>query len=351
MIAGLLSSFPKDYNPNPQQVKLLKNIDQAFTDGHKFVVCNAPTGSGKSFISKTIGNVADQCTEEFRDIVINYLAFKRAHGGSYTHEGECYDEKAFGCTALTITKALQDQYKDLFEDIEALKGKSNYMCAVDDTFNVEVAPCMLIHKLRDECWSKGVCPYYEQRNKALVSTFNTLNYNMFFSLPTHLKKRQYLICDEAAELEGQLVKEFSCNVNFEFLKKMEIHIRPIYTKGDNIIKWINVLVLELKEKMDWLQDAITGAKGKKYLLEKKSELIGLSNLHSKLSLIIDSWQDSEYIYDKDAKGITFMPLKVDKLSNHLFKYADKVILMSATIIDPSNFCKNLGIEEFKYVEA
>jgi Rad3-related DNA helicase len=174
---------------------------------------------------------------------------------------------------------------------------------------------------------------------------------MFFSLPTHLKKRQYLICDEAAELEGQLVKEFSCNVNFEFLKKMEIHIRPIYTKGDNIIKWINVLVLELKEKMDWLQDAITGAKGKKYLLEKKSELIGLSNLHSKLSLIIDSWQDSEYIYDKDAKGITFMPLKVDKLSNHLFKYADKVILMSATIIDPSNFCKNLGIEEFKYVEA
>ena len=42
---------------------------------------------------------------------------------------------------------------------------------------------------------------------------------------------------------------------------------------------------------------------------------------------------------------------VDKLSNHLFKYADKVILMSATIIDPNNFCKSLGISKFKYIEA
>ena len=46
-----------------------------------------------------------------------------------------------------------------------------------------------------------------------------------------------------------------------------------------------------------------------------------------------------------------MPLKVDKLANHLFKHADKVILMSATIIDPNNFCKSLGIKKFKYVEA
>ena len=45
-----------------------------------------------------------------------------------------------------------------------------------------------------------------------------------------------------------------------------------------------------------------------------------------------------------------MPLKVNKLSNHLFKYADKVILMSATIIDPESFCKSLGIDKFKYVE-
>ena len=37
MIGGLLKSFPDKYNPNPAQIKLLKNIDQAFTDGYKSV--------------------------------------------------------------------------------------------------------------------------------------------------------------------------------------------------------------------------------------------------------------------------------------------------------------------------
>ena len=72
MIGGLLKSFPDSYTPNPAQVKLLKNIDQAFTDGYKFVVCNAPTGSGKSFISKTVSNVSREATKEFRELVTNY---------------------------------------------------------------------------------------------------------------------------------------------------------------------------------------------------------------------------------------------------------------------------------------
>jgi len=123
VVGGLLDSFPDGYTPNSSQVKLLKNIDQAFKDGHKFIVCNAPTGSGKSFISKTIGNVADHSTKEFRDLINHYLAYRKTHGGGYAYEDDCNDEASFGCTALTITKALQDQYKEIFEDIEVLKGK------------------------------------------------------------------------------------------------------------------------------------------------------------------------------------------------------------------------------------
>jgi len=352
VLTGLINSFPEGYDPNPTQVKLLKNIDQAFTDGYKFVICNAPTGSGKSMVSKTVGNVAEQCTKEYRDIVTSYLAYKRTQGGNYAYEDECNEEQAFGCTALTITKTLQDQYKELFEDVEVLKGKSNYNCVIDENYSVEVAPCLHLPKLRDECWSKKCCPYYEQRNKALTSRFNTLNYNMFFALPEHLKKRQYLICDEASELEDQLVKEFSCYINFEFLYKNEVEVKPLL-KSTNEQKWINRLLLSLKERIDWLKDAISSNTKvqSKFTIQKKNELVSLNNLHSKLSLILETWYDSEYIYEKDNKGITFMPLKVDKLSNYLFKYADKVILMSATIIDPKNFCKSLGIDKFKYVEA
>ena len=292
MLGGLLKSFPDSYTPNPAQVKLLKNIDQAFTDGYKFVVCNAPTGSGKSFISKTVSNVSREATKEFRELVTNYLAYRRTHGGGYAYEDECNEEQSFGCTALTITKALQDQYKELFNDTKVLKGKSNYQCEVDDKFTVELAPCLHLPKMKEECWAKNKCPYYEDRNKALTSTFSTLNYNMFFSLPDHLKKRQFIICDEAAELEDQLVKEFSCTVNFESLAKLEVKIRPFYSRNSlQVVKWINELILDLNDRIEELKDITNSnlSHNKKFIIESKKNLITLRNLHSKLSLILETW--------------------------------------------------------------
>ena len=95
-------------------------------------------------------------------------------------------------------------------------------------------------------------------------------------------------------------------------------------------------------RIDELRDKINNTKSnnKKFLIETKKQIVGVRNLHSKLSLIIETWNDSEYLFETSKDGITFMPLKVNKLSNHLFKHADKVILMSATIIDPVNFCKS-----------
>ena len=354
MIGGLLKSFPKGYTPNSSQVKLLKNIDQAFNDGYKFVVCNAPTGSGKSFISKTLANASKEPTEDFKDLVTSYVAFKMDQSGMYTHEQECEAELPAGTFALTITKALQDQYKGLFEDTIILKGKSNYISTIDSNIDVELESLIIPKNILEDHRRSHKCLYHNDRRDALTSKFAALNYNMFFSLPNHVKKRQYLICDEAAELEDQLVKEFSCNINFEMLSKMDIVVRPFYSKNAaNVIKWINNLLLDLSDKVEELRDTLhnINTNNKKFLVETRRQLVGVRNLHSKLSLIIETWNESEYIFETSKEGITFMPLKVNKLSNHLFKYADKVVLMSATIIDPTNFCKSLGIDKFKYVEA
>jgi len=352
VISNLLNNFPDGYTPNRSQVKLLKNIDQAFEDGHKFVVCNAPTGSGKSFISKTVGNIAEDCDKDYRDLITSYLAFKHGQGGKFVHSEECEEQPAFGCTALTITKSLQDQYKELFNDVEILKGKSNYQCAVDSEFSVDVAPCVHLAGLKNECWSQNKCPYYEQRNKALTSQFNTLNYNMFFSLPDHVKKRQFLICDEASELEDQLVKEFTCKVEYRFLRNCDITIRP-FMASQSHEKWINNLLLEVSDAAGELKEMIANKQNSKpqVVIALKWKLIKLGNLQRKLELILETWSDSEYVHEKDNLGVTFTPLKVNKLSHRLFEFADKVILMSATIIDPKNFCTSLGIDKFKYIEA
>tara|TARA_R110002033_G_scaffold100148_1_gene148550 strand:+ start:8430 stop:10064 length:1635 start_codon:yes stop_codon:yes gene_type:complete len=353
VIGGLLNSFPGGYTPNSSQVKLLKNIDQAFEDGYKFAVCNAPTGSGKSFISKTLANASREPTQNFKDLITSYIAFKMDQTGSYIHEQECVDELSTGAFALTITKALQDQYKSLFKDTTILKGKSNYISTIDSNIDVELESLIMPKNILEDHRRSHKCPYHNDRRDALTNKFAALNYNMFFSLPNHVKKRQYLICDEAAELEDQLVKEFSCNINFEMLNRMDILVRPFYSKNDaNVIKWISNLLIDLSDKIDELRHIISSnTNNKKFLIETRKQLIGIRNLHSKLSLIIETWNESEYLFETNKDGITFMPLKVNKLSNHLFKYADKVILMSATIIDPESFCKSLGIDKFKYVEA
>ena len=212
-------------------------------------MCNAPTGSGKSFISKTLANASKETSQNFKDLITSYTAFKRDQTGAYIHEEECEEEASAGASALTITKALQDQYKDLFDDVTVLKGKSNYVSTIDSNIDVELESLIIPKNILEDHRRRHKCPYHNDRRDALTSKFAALNYNMFFSLPHHVKRRQYLICDEAAELEDQLVKEFSCNINFQMLSRMGIVVRPFYSKNNvNVIKWINNLLLDLNDK-------------------------------------------------------------------------------------------------------
>ena len=64
MLSNYLNKFPYKYSPSTQQIKLIKEIEHAFNRGYKYVICSAPTGSGKSFISKTLANVSNEPTNE-----------------------------------------------------------------------------------------------------------------------------------------------------------------------------------------------------------------------------------------------------------------------------------------------
>ena len=83
-----------------------------------------------------------------------------------------------------------------------------------------------------------------------------------------------------------------------------------------------------------------------------SKLSYLKNIHRTLVLIEDTWEKCEYVVQvENRNNIRLTPLKVDTLTNYIFKYADKVLLMSATIIDHKNLAKTLGIVDYKYVES
>ena len=348
---NLLSNFPETHDARPQQIDLLQQIDRAFASGKKFVICCAPTGSGKSFLSKTLANASKNPSASFVDLVESNAAFKQDQFGDYTHEDDCAKEPAFGALALTITKNLQDQYRELFEDAAVMKGKSNYLCNVDPRYNVDVAPCIYLTELKESCLHSNNCAYYNARNHALVSKFAAVNYSMFMSLPDHVKHREYIVCDEASELERELVSRFSRELHHKVLKKLGVNPAAIPVNNYSKFRsWLESFSETLASSIHDVQARLKRKKNETLLADRQRYAL-LRNLHISLQTTIDTWNDCEYIIERNEESITLKPLRVDNLAKCIFDHADRVLLMSATIIDPKNFAKALGVTDYAYIEV
>lgn len=344
----LILNFPDNYQPNDNQVKIINSIEKAIFNNQKFIICNAPTGSGKSFIAPTLAKYAGEPDSEWCSKVDDYSIFSE-DGIEFSKSVE-----PFGVYALTITKSLQDQYKETFDFANLLKGQSNYQCAYDEELTVDSAPCLYVKGLKRECWDCNRCPYYNDRNKMLKGSFATLNYSMYFSLPEHLKRRKILVLDEASELEEQLVGQFTCEIDIPFLMKTETSVTafPTDEKMVNIISWLNKISNAISTNVGTYMEYLKNKKNKdSEFYKKNTECNKLQRLQKSVDLLIQTYHDSQYIVERIDKSIKFTPLKVDKLSKYLFDNADHVVLLSATIIDPSSFARTLGITDYSYVEV
>lgn len=351
MFSRYIQHFPRDYNPSDKQIELIKGVEKVFNKGKKFAICCAPTGSGKSFLAKTLSGLSSGPTEKFIESIQSYSAYKQDFAGNYINEIDCISQPPFGTFTLTITKSLQDQYLNLFPDTNVLKGKTNYLCDVDPGFDVETAPCVLVPKIKDECWEKNRCPYYNARNISVLSKFAVLNYKMFLALPNHIKRKNFIICDEASELEDELIKRFSAEIIYDRLKIYGIECPTLITDSfDKTRTWISELIFNISEKTNQLINRVN-KKQRTLSQPEKIKLQYLKSLYSSLLAVDNLWRDCEYVVDKDSKRVVFTPLRVNKLTKYIFDYAENVVLMSATIIDHKNFAKNLGIEDYEYVEV
>jgi ATP-dependent DNA helicase DinG len=341
--------FPTGYKPTNKQAAVIDKIGNAL-DKHKFVICCAPTGSGKSMIARTIAELTDKPTDSFRSLITSYEAYKQDFTGRYVNSEECHDEPPFGAFALTITKSLQDQYSDLFNDSSLLKGKMNYVCDVDDNFMVDLAPCTFVPRMKEKCWSDNRCPYYSARNEALLSRFSVLNYKMFLALPGHVKRKNIIICDEASELEEELIRQFSAEINYDKLQSYKIDVKKLISDNKERARiWICQLIEKITDQIDKTTQMLS----EQPELITKAERIKfqyLKNLHNSLSTLESMWSACEYVVDVSSDKVTFTPLHANELSKHIFDYADKIVLMSATIIDHKHFAKSLGITDYKYIE-
>jgi Rad3-related DNA helicase len=122
------------------------------------------------------------------------------------------------------------------------------------------------------------------------------------------------------------------------------------TKQEAVYRWVSMVMVTISEYVNTL----TNRSNNKELKLSNSDNIKLSylkNLHRTLNLIDDTWEECEYIVQREGKTVKIMPLKIDVLTKYIFNFGEKVLLMSATIIDHKHFAKNLGIKDYKYIEV
>jgi len=350
-----LKHFPKGYIPSSSQQYAIPNIEDSFKKC-KFVCIQGPTGCGKSFIAKTIANSLNTPPAKLSKIVSDYRAFETSwDNGKLVYEyADDFENKNYGTSILTTTKALQDQYTRDFKDIQPLKGKSSYVCNLDERSLADSAPCLFSSKLKKECWDCNRCDYYEARNKSITAKISVENYSSFFHKPDHLKNRQLIICDEASELENIIVSRFSCSIELGALNKYKFNLlfssnrKKFLTNLTQLQTDLESRYVELLRMLEKYSDTISDTVKKEYTF--------ISNLKRDLSLVLDTWQQSEYIINRafafNKKYIQLIPKKIDVLAQHLFRYADKVLLMSATFVDYKRFMRSIGVAEqdYKYID-
>jgi Rad3-related DNA helicase len=354
-----LKHFPADSEPRPQQIKALEKISDIFTSGKKYVIACLPTGSGKSHIAASIARSAKPIDDHRKNLIEEYLIYKKDTNGEYVYENDFLTESAFGSFILTVTKSLQDQYINLFEEMISVKGKSNYQCVVDTDATAEYAPCVYDRKTKQKCFDFKRCPYYEKRKQALLISDPVLNYRSFFGLIPFLRKREYYICDEAGQLEDELVGQYSVTMFYSQLKAENITFNKLITDDSKKAgEWLKNIYLQVSDQKEKLLESIrTSAKDQNFAgvkVKQTQRLNKLTNLESSLAVAINYWEEAEFLVEfKDSEKVIFVPYDVRPFAREIFNGADKVLLMSATITNPEEYAKSLGIkpEEYEYIEV
>lgn len=353
--------FPKQSFREGQR-EAIQYIVKSFNNGNKFVILECPVGGGKSAIGMTMANMANN---------------------SYY---------------LTITKILQDQLVADFDNIVDLKGRSSYSCTYWDRYGDNLVDSRLItqDQLKDlrikhatcesgfcktrfnvsndkfkcpKCFRVGDginknaslkqlittneysdCPYYDRVYTAINNKNVTMNFSNFIYQTQFTKRfsdpRNLLIIDEAHNIESQLLDFVSLSISDYNMSKYNVTIPQLYSSRE-YYDWAKGIRLD-KILFDAINDANQESDDK-----TADELSKILYKYNTFANDMDN-SKSEWICEYEEKilhkrkycSVTLRPVFINNYTNDiLFKYADYILLMSATILDVNVIKKSLGIED------
>lgn len=288
-----------------QRLAIRKIMDQF--RHKKVVILEGPTGSGKSLIGMAVASMMETQT-----------------------------------VVTTQTKQLARQYQESFPFAKVLEGRSNFDCPLSPGLDCASGPCIAGFKCEEK---KTFCPYYIQKEEAVASGCIITNIWYFINEVNYvgeLRGRGLLIVDEGHLLEQALLSVISLDISSDQFARVGISRIPKMSKVGDAVAWAHEVLPAVERKAEKIV----------YEVNPKSYVRHQQQLH-RLKDIIKSVNEEEWLLTRSFYGYTLKPVWVTKWgSPWVFDNADKTLVMSATIRDPEQFSKTLGIRErdMAYVE-
>ncbi len=315
-----MSTFPfARYRPGQRET--IDRVTAAFDAGARYVVVEAPTGSGKSAIAVTLAREANSA----------YI--------------------------LTAQKLLQDQYLGDFPDLASMKGRSNYECLVAPT-HAAAAPC-IAGRTFPECED---CPYFRAKDVAIAANNAVMNYAYYLAELNYsggFGRRELLVLDEAHNAEAALLGFVEVSVSDADLRRVGVD-EPLPDGSadiDDLFDFAAHLAPRLRRRARALEARVRAGEaagdGGLELLRQKQWLDGTV---PRLETMTDSRDAGAVEWVVETGGarsgrepgdrrLAFKPVTVAAFADDvLFGFVDRVLMLSATILDAPTYLRSLGID-------
>jgi ATP-dependent DNA helicase DinG len=257
------------------------------------------------------------------------------------------------------------------------------------------------------------CEYFDQLNIALTSSHSIFNYSNFLAFLPNTKTlhpRELLVLDEGHLLESEIVKFRGLSVSKRRWKRYIQNLELIDYGYNDLEKWIEFLIeletkmlklignssvvellaLQRKIRYNWKNSSSKSGSKKKRRMTSASDLYESDEAiaqqyqegNSKISsaniseeLAADAIRDTERLTttinsilsnprnwivsdikkeNYEVVKIELKPLDISPYCRPVFEKCSKVLIMSATILNPKAFCRSVGLihdNEVKFIQV
>jgi len=284
----------------------IRRIVDAFDD-KDIVVMQGPTGVGKSLLAMAVASVM-----EARVIV------------------------------TTQTKQLSDQYQKSFSFAKVIKGRDNFECTLSPGLTCAEGPCISGFKCKDKY---SICPYHIQKKEAIDSGCAVTNVWYYINevrFVGKLKDRELLVVDEGHLLEQALLSVVSYDISSNQFARIGVRRIPRLNSVKDALRWAHGILPSLSDAFDTVDYA-----------EDPKQFLRFQTQINRLESLVKNVNEKEWLLMRNLYGYSVKPVWVRQFGPPLvFNTAKKVLVMSATICDPVQFARTLGIREDRmaYIE-